>query len=86
MATHVASEGDGLAPIRYLIRCPFCQGQFDLFAAAWCGHRDNQPSKICPRCACCLCDHPAYDQPALWKEAPPVFQRRGFRRLSVLYL
>lgn len=70
---------------RHLVVCPYCAAQFDLFAAAWC--RDPEvPSKICPRCERCLCQHPAYQEPHFWKEAPPGFQRQGFERLFLYYL
>src|SRR3989442_1612074 len=60
----------GVVSIRHFINCVYCQQRFDLFAARWCGHLDPEPSKICPSCEHCLCDHPAYHEPHFWKEAP----------------
>ncbi|MGD9762751.1 MAG: hypothetical protein AB7V27_03440 [Candidatus Binatia bacterium] len=70
----------------HLIPCPLCQTEFDLFAAVWCPHIELEPSKICPSCAQCLCDHPAYREPNFWKEAPLVFRQHGFQRLFLYYL
>ena len=66
--------------------CPYCQGTFNLFAARWCAHLEGEPSKVCPSCARCLCEHPAYGEHHFWKEAPLAFQRRGFNRLFLFYL
>ena len=68
------------------IQCPYCRREFDLFAAPWCGDAEEEPSKICPHCGRCLCQHPAYAEPNFWKEAPRVFQRHGFQRLFLYYL
>ncbi len=75
---------DVLARRTHVILCPLCTKWFDLFAAAWCTHA--QPSKRCPHCNRCVCEHPAYEQPHFWKEAPAAFQREGFRRLFLYYL
>jgi hypothetical protein len=45
-----------------------------------------EPSKICPACRRCLCDHPAYQEPNFWKDAPAAFRQRGFQRLFLYYL
>jgi hypothetical protein len=84
--SQLSATYDELAPIIHLICCPFCRRRFDLFAASWCADQDGEPSKICPHCRRCVCQHPAYGEPHFWKEAPPVFQRRGFQRLFLLYL
>jgi hypothetical protein len=70
----------------HLVCCPYCQRRFNLFAASWCSHEPGQPSKICPACARCLCQHPAYLEPHFWKAAPQAFQQRGFDRLFLFYL
>jgi len=70
----------------HYVPCPLCHAEFDLFAAVWCAHYAAEPSKICPRCRRCMCDHPAYEEPNFWKDAPPAFQRRGFQRLFLYYL
>lgn len=75
-----------LAPIVHLMPCPYCEHCFDLFAAEWCAHQGVQPSKICPHCERCLCEHPAYSEPHFWKEPPGVFRDRGFSRLFLFYL
>lgn len=72
--------------MRHVVRCPLCLVLFDLFEAAWCDHSALEPSKLCPACRRCLCEHPEYSQPELWKEAPLAFRRNGFRRLFVRYL
>jgi len=72
-------------PRIHLVICPYCTGEFDLFAASWCENTE-EPSKICPHCERCVCRHPAYAEPHFWKEAPVGFQRYGFRRLFLLYL
>jgi hypothetical protein len=83
----VAGAGRAAGPAAtHAIRCPRCGTEFDLFAAAWCEHIGIEPSKICPWCRLCVCDHPAYDEPHFWKEAPAGFQKRGFRNLFLLYL
>jgi hypothetical protein len=68
------------------VPCPLCQREFDLFAAVWCAHAGDEPSKLCPNCQRCVCDHPAYAEPNFWKEAPPAFRQRGFQRLFLYYL
>lgn len=70
--------------IRHHVRCPSCAERFDLFAAEWCG--DARRSKRCPHCGRCACADPDYGEPRLWKDAPPVFRKHGFRRLFVRYL
>ncbi len=65
--------------------CAYCAREFDLFAARWCAD-SRTPSKICPHCGRCMCQHPAYQEPHFWKEAPVAFQRRGFDRLFLFYL
>lgn len=72
-------------PDRHLVRCIYCRAEFDLFGATWCSHRNHHPSKICPRCLMCLCQHPLYQDPRQWLDAPPAFQRQGFRQLFILY-
>jgi hypothetical protein len=69
----------------HTVGCIYCCGVFDLFLAPWCEHALPHPSKVCPKCGRCLCAHPMYLQADLWKEAPALFRRRGFRRLFVLY-
>ena len=68
------------------ITCSHCHAEFDLFAATWCAHTVEEPSKLCPHCQRCMCEHPAYEEPNFWKDAPPAFQERGFRRLFLYYL
>jgi len=72
--------------VRHYVPCPLCQEPFDLFAAIWCEHLDEEPSKVCPSCRRCVCAHPAYREPNFWKEAPAAFQQRGFHRLFLYYL
>jgi hypothetical protein len=33
-----------------------------------------------------MCNHPAYQEPHFWKEAPLVFKREGFQQLFLYYL
>ncbi len=68
------------------VACPYCGKGFDVFAAVWCNHPLAERSKICPHCDRCLCQHPAYQEPLFWKEAPLAFQRQGFQRLFLFYL
>lgn len=67
------------------VRCRHCRGEFELFAARWCGHRRRR-SKLCPDCGRCLCREPDYANPHLWKDAPAAFQDSGFERLFLDYL
>lgn len=87
--THRRSAAGGAADrgaaAAHTVVCPYCATPFDLFDAAWCAHV-NEPSKVCPRCDRCLCQHPAYQEPHFWKEAPLAFQRHGFQRLFLYYL
>ena len=69
----------------HTVICPWCTQQFDLFAAPWCKHI-KEPSKRCPHCERCMCEHSAYREPHFWKRAPLAFQRHGFERLFLLYL
>ena len=69
----------------HLITCPYCAKRFDLFTACWCEHTEDT-SKTCPHCRRCLCQHPAYQEPHFWKEAPLAFKRQGFERLFLFYL
>ena len=74
-------------PDSHIVRCAYCTTPFDLFTAVWCTHADGpQPSKVCPSCTLCLCDHNCYGDDRFWKQAPPGFQRHGFRRLFLLYI
>lgn len=70
----------------HLLPCPMCHQTFDLFAATWCAHFDRDPSKVCPHCQSCSCEHPAYGEPGFWREAPEAFRDNGFERLFLLYL
>jgi len=70
---------------RHPVDCIYCRGVFDLLRARWCGHSANHPSKICPDCGQCLCAHPMYGWPHLWREATPSLRRHGFDKLFVLY-
>ncbi len=70
----------------HCVPCPLCQQEFDLFAATWCAHPQGEPSKICPSCRECLCEHPAYLEPNFWKDAPLAFRQQGFQRLFLFYL
>ncbi len=72
--------------VRHYLPCPMCHESFDLFAAPWCGHFGNEPSKLCPHCEACSCDHPAYDEPGFWRDPPAAFRANGFERLFLLYL
>lgn len=65
--------------------CAYCATTFDLFAASWCLDAE-EPSKLCPHCQRCMCQHPAYREPHFWKQAPLGFQRQGFERLFLYYL
>jgi hypothetical protein len=70
----------------HVVHCPHCQTEFELFAAMWCEHVEREPSKRCPACRRCLCDHPAYIEPHFWKDAPMAFRAEGFRQLFLLYV
>ncbi len=72
--------------MRHNVVCPYCRNPFDVFTADWCTDPLDEPSKICPHCGRCLCQHPAYQEPHFWKEAPLAFQRQGFQRLFLFYL
>ena len=72
--------------VRHPVCCPYCKSRFDLFAATWCTHQDQQLSTLCPACGRCLCEHPAYAEPHFWKPAPLGFQQRGFQQLFLFYL
>jgi len=74
-----------MATCRHPVVCPYCATRFDLFAAAWC-QDTREPSKVCPHCQRCMCEHPAYQEPHFWKQAPLGFQRQGFERLFLYYL
>jgi hypothetical protein len=74
------------ASATHYVPCPLCQREFDLFAAVWCAHVGDEPSKVCPSCARCVCEHPAYAEPNFWKDAPTAFRQRGFQRLFLYYL
>lgn len=68
----------------HAVVCPLCRNSFDLFQSAWCSHPNA--SKLCPDCGCCVCELPGYDNPLFWKDAPAVFQHKGFTKLFLLYL
>jgi len=71
----------------HAVVCAYCANPFDLFAASWClDAKEPEPSKVCPHCERCMCDHPAYGEPHFWKQAPLGFQRQGFQRLFLYYL
>lgn len=76
------------ARVEHFVRCWHCGEKFELLRAAWCGCgvRVERPSKRCPYCLKCVCDHPDYLNEALWGEAPPYLKDRGFSRLFYLYL
>jgi hypothetical protein len=82
----VASRLAAAGLVQHEIRCSYCAALFDLFSAKWCEHLEREPSKVCPHCRRCLCDHPAYGEPLFWKDAPLAFQAVGFRKLFLLYL
>lgn len=79
------NEGD-VAKQQHVVLCPFCKREFELFAAVWCEHFDTEPSKVCPHCARCACELPAYEEPNFWTEAPPAFRQHGFQLLFLYYL
>lgn len=68
------------------VRCPHCEGTFELFAADWCACPRGPRSKVCAGCARCACSRPEYRDPRLWAVAPPAFVREGFDRLFVAYV
>jgi hypothetical protein len=82
VALVVSQAADASHPVR----CPRCAAPFDLLAAPWCGCTRGHPSKICPSCERCLCDHPDYDRPALWRDPPAALRTRGFEKLFIHYL
>lgn len=73
------------AVFTHRVQCLSCLREFELLSAAWCAHTE-EPSKICPYCERCVCDHADYRDPRLWVEAPVRFRQRGFRRLFAHYL
>jgi hypothetical protein len=77
---------NGSRGVVHLVRCPYCRTEFDLFAATWCEHVERVPSKLCPLCRRCVCEHPAYAEPLFWKDAPRAFRDRDFERLFLFYL
>ena len=84
---HIAPDVlDTGRPFRHVVSCPYCITPFDLFAAQWCPHEGEQRSKLCPRCARCVCDLPAYRDERSWVDAPAAFRRRGFGRLFIGYI
>ena len=70
---------------RHPVGCIYCSRVFDLLTARWCEHGSRQPSKECTHCGRCLCGHPMYGWPHLWREATPLLRRHGFRKMFVLY-
>jgi hypothetical protein len=75
-----------MTKVSHRVPCPLCRHEFDLFAAPWCSHLQAEPSKVCPHCRRCLCEHPAYLEPNFWKDAPLAFRQQGFQRLFLFYL
>jgi hypothetical protein len=73
-------------PPGHAVVCPLCGKDFELLSAPWCGCDRGHPSKICPRCERCLCQHPDYQRPSLWRDAPAALRARGFERLFVYYV
>ena len=71
-------------PLHPVVRT-YCANAFDLFAASWCLDAE-EPSKVCPHCHRCMCQHPAYRESHFWQQAPLGFQRQGFQRLFLYYL
>lgn len=70
----------------HLVRCPLCGEAFELLAAAWCGHSQGHPSKLCPHCGECLCRLPDYQRPSLWSDPPAALRSSGFDKLFAYYL
>jgi len=85
-APQIAGAKRSGGSVQHPVRCTYCSHWFDLFRADWCKHFADQPSKVCPWCRACVCQHPLYDNPLYWALAPPVFQKLGFRRLFILYV
>ncbi len=50
----------------HIVICPYCALQFSVFASAWCAHA-QEPSKICPRCGRCMCQHDVCQAQTFWK-------------------
>jgi hypothetical protein len=73
-------------PRSHLVCCPMCGKDFDLLAAPWCGCDRGHPSKLCPSCGKCVCDHPDYARATLWRDPPPALRTVGFDKLFVYYL
>ena len=65
--------------------CPQCATALDLLATPWCGCGAGHPSKICPTCDLCACDHPDYSSPICWSEPPALLRRFGFSRFFTVY-
>jgi hypothetical protein len=83
--------GARVSPLRarnvaHIVRCPRCGTEFDLVVVPWCGCDRGHPSKICPHCERCLCDHPDYGRAALWRDAPAALRTVGFDKLFIYYL
>ena len=84
------SEADARQVIRlargsFAAYCPQCAAAMDLLAAPWCGCDGPQPSKLCPTCEQCACDHPDYTSAICWSEAPPLLRHFGFSRFFTVY-
>jgi CheY-like chemotaxis protein len=70
------------------VACWYCQREFDVLNANWCGCGVNvdRPSKACPYCLRCMCSHPDYGNEELWGRISQSMKDYGFERLFYLYL
>lgn len=57
-----------MAKEQHIVECWKCRKDFDLLAAKWCKHKE--PTKICPHCGECVCEHPEIKNPKRWRKAP----------------
>jgi NAD-dependent SIR2 family protein deacetylase len=88
MATFSRAESDRIRQqpgYYHPVGCIYCRRTFDLLRARWCEHTAGHASKLCPGCGRCLCGHPMYTWPHLWREASPLLRSHGFDKLFVLY-
>lgn len=60
---------------RHPVFCPYCATPFDLFARL--GVRMRRSLRTCVRTVHGACQHPAYQEPHFWKQAPAWIPATG---------